>query len=236
MTGSGSRLREAAGVAAALSRIHRVTVALTRAGFEVARVFGVLGLLRVAAPGGYYRELIVEQTASAAEVAGRVASRRYSVVVIAPASSDTLAKIAHGIADNLASTAANQALKARVPLIVMPGEAPGGVETELPCMVDRGRCTLCMSCIAACPVGAVVVAEGAARIEVERCVGCRRCEEACPVGAVRCFRRVRVEASPLDIENIERLRGLGVLVARDPLDVLRLLSGLGLCVPGSSRL
>ncbi len=232
VTGSGSWLREAGGVAAALSRLHRVTVAFTRAGFEVARMFGVLGLFRLAAPGGYYRELIVEELASGAPVVNRVAARRYDVVVVAPASSNTIAKIVSGIADSIASSAASQALKNGVPLILVPSESPSGVETELPCRVVEG-CTGCAACVPVCPVGAVTVVEGRARIMLEYCVGCARCMHSCPYSAIRCFDRVVAKPSPVDLVNLERLAAMpGVHLVSRPLDVLRVLGELGFCTPG----
>ncbi len=231
VTGSGSWLREAGGVAALLSRLHRVTVAFTKAGFEVARMFGVLGLFRLAAPGGYYRELVVESLASGAPIVNRVAARRYDVVVIAPASSNTVAKIVSGIADSIASSTASQALKNGVPLIIVPSEAPGGVETELPCRVVNG-CTGCMACVPVCPVGAITVVEGRARIMLEHCVGCARCMHSCPYGAIRCFDRVVAKPSLIDIENIEKLAAMrGVYLASRPLGVLSVLEELGFCVP-----
>lgn len=229
-------LRESAGIAAALARLHRVTVALTRAGFEVARVFGVLGLYRLAAPGGYYRELIVEEHASGLPVVNRVASRRYDAVVIAPASSDAIAKIANGIADNIAASSASQALKTGTPLVVLPSDAPWVRETELPCRVDASRCTGCRACIPVCPVGAIVPVEGRVRIELSLCTGCARCVSSCPYSAIRCFDRAPVSPSPLDAENLEKLERLGVLVARSPVEVLEALERIGLCTPLSSRL
>ena len=232
VTGAGSYLRESAGAAVLLSRHHRVTVAFTRAGYEVARVFGVLGLFRLAAPGGYYRELVVEDSASGVPVVNRVAAGRYDLVVISPASSNTIAKIVSGIADSLASSVASQALKNRVPLLVVPSERPGGSVTELPCYVDRGSCVGCLACIPVCPTGAILVAEGRARIALEHCVGCARCASSCPYSAIRCWERVTVQPSPVDLENLRSLESLGVPVLPTPWDVLRVAyEKLGLCTP-----
>ncbi len=229
-------LRESAGISVALSRLHRVTVAFTRAGFEVARVFGVLGLYRLAAPGGYYRELVVEEYASGLPVVNRVASRRYDVVVVAPASSDTVAKIAHGIADNVAVSAASQALKNGIPLVLLPSDAPWVKTTELPCRVRGERCTGCRACIPVCPTGAIVPVEGRVRIDLRYCTGCARCVSACPFSAIRCFERVAVSPSPLDLENLERLERLGVRIARSPSEILAALEELGLCTPRQGSL
>ncbi|AEM38862.1 flavoprotein [Pyrolobus fumarii 1A] len=234
VTGAGSWLREAAGIAAALAKFHRVTIALTKAGYEVARVFGALGLLRLAAPGGYYRELVVEASASGLPVVNRVSAKSYDLVVIAPASSNTIAKIAYGVADNLASSVASQALKNRVPLAIVPSEWPDGVETELPCRVDRNLCVGCKACIPVCPVGAITLVEGKARIELQECVGCTRCVAACHVGAIKCFDRVKVRPSRIDIENLERVKMYGVVVLERPLQILKWVSSMGYCVPGSS--
>lgn len=42
-----------------------------------------------------------------------------------------------------------------------------------------GSCDGCGACAAACPVGAVSVAEGKAKIDYSKCVFCGRCVEAC---------------------------------------------------------
>jgi len=72
--------------------------------------------------------------------------------------------------------------------------APGGKKVaQLPAgapfgqvKVDRGACTLCMSCVAVCPTSALREGQGLPQVNfVERsCIQCGMCEKACPEDAV----------------------------------------------------
>ena len=57
----------------------------------------------------------------------------FDCFIIAPATANTVAKIAHGIADTLISNAAAQAMKAEVPVYIFPvDQKVGEVITTLP--------------------------------------------------------------------------------------------------------
>jgi Fe-S-cluster-containing dehydrogenase component len=58
----------------------------------------------------------------------------------------------------------------------------GGMERGFVVIV----CRACAdpSCMAACPTGAIRVAEVGVRVDLERCTGCGKCVDACPIGAV----------------------------------------------------
>ena len=51
--------------------------------------------------------------------------------------------------------------------------------------VDVTRCTGCGACVEVCPVGAVALVDGKARVDEELCTGCGACVDACPEGAIQ---------------------------------------------------
>ena len=212
----------------------RITTVLSRAGREVARLYGVLDRLRAISPGGYYEELVVEDPLRpVSRIPGRVMTGSYDAVAIAPATANTVAKMAHGIADTLATQAFSMAGKSGTPVVVLPSDHSETVEAELPCTVDPEACKACQECQPefSCPQGAIYrLEDGTARIDLALCRGCEACVPLCPHGAISCWRKAVLRCRELDLTNVRALEAMpGVYVVRseDELyEVLRrLLSG-----------
>jgi len=50
--------------------------------------------------------------------------------------------------------------------------------------VNQEKCTGCGECVQVCPVGAISISDGKARIESNLCSQCGICVQACSVGAI----------------------------------------------------
>ena len=50
--------------------------------------------------------------------------------------------------------------------------------------VDKEKCVGCESCVGACPVSAIAVADGAAQIDESNCIECGACVGECPTEAI----------------------------------------------------
>ena len=58
------------------------------------------------------------------------------------------------------------------------------------------KCIGCQVCTGVCPVGAIEMAEGTARIDPEICIGCGKCVDVCPVDSIKFEGKRRKGAGP----------------------------------------
>lgn len=231
ITGAGGHLRS---VFQALKNFRgyrpstfELGIALSGAGEEVARIYGVLDELATISSGGRYGGVYKGSTLSGVTedgvpLGGRVSLHRYDVVVVAPATSNTVAKIVHGVSDTLPTIAVGQALKSGIPVIILPADHAEKVDTTMPCYIDKSVCTYCLRCVEACPYAAIYVSSSPkdVRIDYNRCRGCEECVAVCPPEAIRCWEKAVVTPSIIDLENVEKLRtiqGIHVVTSSDEL-------------------
>jgi dihydromethanopterin reductase (acceptor) len=135
VAGAGHFLPE---VAQLLETIADVDLFVSRAAEEVIKSYRLQSILS----GGIHR-VLYDRVASAPEV-NKLYLGRYRLAVIAPATSNSVAKFVCGISDSLLSNLFAHAGKARIPILVLPtdiapemsSEAPGGVVQVYPRTID----------------------------------------------------------------------------------------------------
>lgn len=123
ITGAGHGLEECM---EALLACPRVDLFLSRAADEVLDMYRLRA--RIEASG---LKIHKEDTASA-PVCGRFSAGMYSVLVVAPATANSVAKFVYGIADSLATNLFAQAGKSRVPVIVFPTDLAPEMDSVTP--------------------------------------------------------------------------------------------------------
>ena len=52
-------------------------------------------------------------------------------------------------------------------------------------MVDEKKCISCGACVAICPVNAIKIEKGKAKINPKKCIKCGTCAQFCPVSAIK---------------------------------------------------
>jgi archaeoflavoprotein AfpA len=132
ITGSGDRIVETVEVMKKISKQYDdsvdIRVFVSKAGDQVIKYYKLFNDLEK-----YFDKVWVEINANSPFLAGQLQVKRYEFLLLAPATSNTVAKIALGLADSLLSNAAIMAQKAFVPTYIMPCDYKEGiVTTKLP--------------------------------------------------------------------------------------------------------
>lgn len=112
VTGAGEFLKESLEILSKLGHAD-ITIFVSRAGEEVLRSYKLFRHIKKT------WKLFVEDD-FASMPAGKVTLGIYDVVIVSPATANTVAKVANGIADNLVTTAASLAIKSGTKLYMVP--------------------------------------------------------------------------------------------------------------------
>lgn len=132
ITGSGDRLEEIVDVMKKAKNSYQdavdVRVYLSKAGEQVTKWYKLFDALKQ-----NFCRLYVEAGPNSPFLAGDLQLGKFKFLLVAPATSNTVAKIASGIADSLLSNSTIMALKGFTPVYVLPSDyREGTVETKLP--------------------------------------------------------------------------------------------------------
>ncbi|MHC1611076.1 MAG: archaeoflavoprotein AfpA [Candidatus Methanospirareceae archaeon] len=130
ITGSGDKICESVALMKELTKRYNleVHVYLSREGWVVLKYYKLLNEVKESFP-----RVTREKGPNAPFLSGRLQLGRYSLFLIMPATANTVAKIAHGIADSLITNSAAQAMKVDVPVYIFPvDQKEGEIITKLP--------------------------------------------------------------------------------------------------------
>ncbi len=196
-----------------------VTSFVSRAAEEVVRVYGLFQHLETISPGDYMEEVILESTQGwSYPKTGRFSRGNYDALVVSPTTSNTVAKIAHGIADSLITNAVAHAIKGRIPVFILPVDIEGRVDSPVPYFINRDVCIECEKCRDACPSGAI-----SGQIDYLKCTGCGLCADICEYKAIQ-GGQVELVIRDVDKQNVKRLRKMErIAVLDNPAQVKRAL-------------
>ncbi len=227
ITGAGHFLRESFEVFKELKRNKpelKVTTFVSRAAEEVIRMYGLAEELSNISCGGYLDECFYEREQGVSfPKTGRFLLQKYDALIVTPATSNTTAKLAYGIADTLVTNAVAQAVKGGVPVFIVPVDIAGEIESRMPFFIDREICMKCELCPPAqeCPRQAITD-----QINLLKCDGCGLCVTLCSYGAIR-GGLAKLKVRDVDSRNVTILKELmGITVLNHPQKVTGMIKKL----------
>lgn len=132
ITGSGDKLKATLEAMKAVQESYgdelETEVFLSKAGEQVSKYYNILDDLREG-----FRKVWIEKNANSPFLAGRLQLGEFEFLLVAPATSNTVAKLAYGIADTMLTSGAIQAMKTMTPVYIMPVDyREGTTVTVLP--------------------------------------------------------------------------------------------------------
>jgi dihydromethanopterin reductase (acceptor) len=218
MTGAGHLLAESADTIRKAAKKHKITVVFSGAGYEVARMYGLLQKIEDCT-----QETIKEEAQGWSHpLVGRVALKEYDAVIISPCTANSAAKIVCGIADSLVTNIVAQAVKSKTAVYVVPTDLQKKQETTLPIVIDKRSCRNCRTCPPKknCPQKAIYRDEQI-RVNMLKCNACRKCIAACPYGAISFGKKGIIHLQEIDLKNTRQLSKMeGITVCSRPEEIL----------------
>ncbi len=217
ITGAGHFLRESFEVFKELKQKNpelKVTTFLSCAAEEVVQMYGMADELSNISSGSYLKECFYEREQGASfPKTGRFLLQKYNALIVSPATSNTTAKLACGIADTLVTNAVAQAVKGGVPVFIVPVDIAGKLESRMPYFIDREICMRCELCPPAQQCERQAITD---QIDLLKCDGCGLCITLCSYGAIR-GGLAKLKVRDVDSKNVRTLRRLeGITVLNNP--------------------
>ena len=221
ITGAGHLLEESVKLAEELAKTNEVTILLSGAGEDVCKMYGLYNKLEKIT-GGRYRELALEEEQKYGyPITGRLSLSKYDLLIVSPATANTVAKIVHGISDTLVTNAVAQAGKGQVDTLIVPVDYElEDVETILPAKIELKKCKNCEICDAeiSCPEDAIIKNK---EINLQKCIGCGACEDACEYNAIVSGKIITIHMRPIDVENTQKLTQIdNIKIFKEPSELL----------------
>src|SRR5512136_1579564 len=130
ITGSGDRIEETVETMIELQKkygdVVDVRVFVSKSGEHVIKYYKLFNDLEK-----NFDKVWVEINSNSPFLAGQLQVKRYEFLIIAPATSNTVAKISLGLADSLLANAAIMSQKAFVPTYIMPCDYKPGIQATI---------------------------------------------------------------------------------------------------------
>lgn len=222
ITGAGHLLKESITVLKELSKKHELTIIFSNAGLEVVKMYGYFKKIEQIISANPNNKLVFDEDEKYSyPLSGKLTYEKYDLIIISPTTANSVAKIVHGISDNLITNVVAQSGKGQIPLIIVPVDQESGlITTTLPPHINRDLCKKCKMCMAKtiCPTKAINPPE----IDASKCIRCNKCEDCCIHNAIITDETFELYIRKIDAENTKKLEEIeNITTIFHPQDILK---------------
>ena len=126
ITGAGYFLKETADIMSNLSKEHKISVCLSHFGNDVIRTYGLSDTIKEISSH------IHSNIAYSSSITKKLCLKEYDIVIIAPCTTNSVAKMVYGIADTLVTNIFSDALKNRITTLVLPTDQEKKIDITIP--------------------------------------------------------------------------------------------------------
>ncbi|MDI6730660.1 MAG: flavoprotein [Candidatus Altarchaeum sp.] len=116
ITGAGQFLKECIEILDRNDNVH--AVAISEAGEDVLKMYGIKLNKR--------HKILESHQGKSFQFCGKVCKGDYNLIIAAPVTSNTVAKLAYGISDSLLTVIITQAIKSAIPVYLLPTDISEG--------------------------------------------------------------------------------------------------------------
>jgi archaeoflavoprotein AfpA len=130
ITGAGDFMPEIFEAMEELKKNHpvKITAILSQAAVKVVKIYKLWDKLSLIA-----HKVLVEKDANTPFVVGALQTKKYDLLLVAPTTGNSTAKIVHGISDSLLTNVVSMTNRTKTPIFILPVEKEGReVVTKLP--------------------------------------------------------------------------------------------------------
>ena len=144
ITGAGDLLKESLEELERISFDNEITIIFSKSGREVIQLYGYNTWIQSIVNNISLNKLVYdEDEAYSYPLSGKLTHQKYDLIIIAPTTANTVAKIVHGIADTLITNVVAQSGKGEIPTLILPTDKKEGkIITHLPPHIDKKLCKI----------------------------------------------------------------------------------------------
>ncbi len=218
ITGAGFKLNKTVEIMSKISKKHTISVCFSKIGKKVAKMYGFFKKIE------NISKFIYSDIEYSTKIARNICLKNYDKIIIAPCTTNSIAKMVYGICDTLVTNAYSDSQKNKIESLIFPTDQKKEIKIKIPFYIKDKLCD-CEICYPQkyCPKDAIKY-NGRLKIDFDKCNSCYICIEKCPKDAIVKGYPMKIYAKQIDLNNLDKLKNTqNVTILKSPKQLLEII-------------